>query len=103
MSGWAGSRIQTGLSSPDSLDQLAPGTAGIVNDREGRWASYRDKDGIIQAVSAACTHMGCLVEFSQVEMEWQCPCHGSRFVLDGTVIQGPATEPLKPRHQGLAS
>lgn len=51
-------------------------------------------EGEIRAFSAVCTHAGCLV--SEVrDNEIYCPCHGSLFSAeDGSVIQGPATEPL---------
>jgi cytochrome b6-f complex iron-sulfur subunit len=46
------------------------------------------------ALAAKCTHQGC-------EVAWQedlfaCPCHGSKFNPDGSVVNGPATEPLAP-------
>lgn len=44
------------------------------------------------AVSAVCTHLGCIV--TQIPEGFSCPCHGSRFDLDGTVLQGPAGSPL---------
>jgi Rieske Fe-S protein len=48
------------------------------------------------AVSAACTHMGCLVSWNAAESSWDCPCHGSRFDVHGTVLEGPATTALEP-------
>ncbi|MFD3666414.1 FAD-dependent oxidoreductase [Streptomyces sp. NPDC058659] len=42
-----------------------------------------------------CTHMGCELGFNEAEETWECPCHGSRFARDGTVLQGPATRALE--------
>ncbi|MFE6462386.1 FAD-dependent oxidoreductase [Streptomyces cinereoruber] len=42
-----------------------------------------------------CTHMGCELGFDEAEQTWECPCHGSRFAADGSVLQGPATRPLE--------
>jgi Rieske Fe-S protein len=58
-------------------------------------AVYRDEQGTLHAVSAVCTHMGCLVESNRAEQTWDCPCHGSRFRIDGSVIQGPAKRELE--------
>ncbi|MGN4159672.1 Rieske 2Fe-2S domain-containing protein, partial [Streptomyces sp. NEAU-PBA10] len=60
-----------------------------------RRAVHRAEDGTVRAVSARCTHLGCLVSFNQAETTWECPCHGSRFGTDGAVLQGPATRPLE--------
>ncbi|MGW4465057.1 FAD-dependent oxidoreductase [Micromonospora sp. NPDC004704] len=81
----------------DSPADIAPGSGAIVRISGERCAAYRDDTGNLHAVSATCTHLGCLVAFNDVEKTWDCPCHGSRFGTDGTVIQGPATEPLPAR------
>ncbi|WP_041294774.1 Rieske 2Fe-2S domain-containing protein [Isoptericola variabilis] len=59
--------------------------------------AQRDPSGVLTAVSARCTHLGCLVHFNDAETAWECPCHGSRFAVDGAVLQGPANSPLERR------
>jgi Rieske Fe-S protein len=81
---------------PDA-DELAPGQADVVTVNGDRVAGYRDQDGSLHAVSAACTHMGCFLHWNQAERTWDCPCHGSRFTFDGAVIEGPATSDLEKK------
>lgn len=53
------------------------------------------EEGQVFAFDSTCTHAGCAVtEINDAQIE--CPCHGSRFGLDGSVVTGPATEPLAP-------
>ncbi|MGY1454629.1 FAD-dependent oxidoreductase [Streptomyces sp. SS8] len=84
----------------DSVDDIAPGGGAVVRVGGSRCAVHRDADGRLHAVSARCTHLGCLVHFNDAELAWECPCHGSRFAPDGSVIQGPATHPLERRDIG---
>ncbi|MEU5280950.1 FAD-dependent oxidoreductase [Streptomyces asoensis] len=80
-----------------SVDRIAPGDGAVVRVGGKRCAVHRDADGQLHALSARCTHLGCLVAFNRAEQAWECPCHGSRFDVRGQVVQGPATEPLEPR------
>jgi glycine/D-amino acid oxidase-like deaminating enzyme/nitrite reductase/ring-hydroxylating ferredoxin subunit len=80
-----------------SAEDLPRGEARIVRDGLGKTGVFRDDDGTLHAVSLRCTHLGCLVRFNAAERSWDCPCHGSRFDLDGTVLEGPATRPLEPK------
>ena len=52
---------------------------------------YKTKDGF-QAYSLVCTHLGCTVE--EDGENFSCPCHGSQFDHDGSVLKGPATKQL---------
>lgn len=79
---------------PD-LDSIRPGGGAVVRVRGRDVAAYRREDGSVSAVSARCTHLGCLVTFNGAERSWDCPCHGSRFDTDGRVIEGPATRRLR--------
>ncbi|ULE33576.1 Rieske (2Fe-2S) protein [Mycobacterium sp. IDR2000157661] len=49
--------------------------------------------GDFQGFSSTCTHAGCTLN-EVADGTINCPCHGSRFNLDGTVANGPATRPL---------
>lgn len=46
------------------------------------------------AVSAVCTHLGCVTQWKPDLGQIACPCHGSKFKSDGTKIEGPAPRPL---------
>ena len=57
-------------------------------------AVHREDDGGLRAVRGTCTHLGCLVQYNDAERSWDCPCHGSRFSVDGagsTDLCGTAT------------
>lgn len=53
----------------------------------------RTKRGF-QALSAVCTHLGCITRWVEDQGVIACPCHGSKFRVDGDVIDGPAPKPL---------
>ncbi|MEU8893183.1 FAD-dependent oxidoreductase [Streptomyces sp. NPDC048442] len=77
-----------------SAEDVPPGGGAVVRDGARHLAVHRDDEGTLHSLSARCTHMGCLVRFNDAERTWECPCHGSRFGVDGEVLQGPAVRPL---------
>jgi len=78
-----------------SVEDLQPGEADIVRHNGARVAAYRDESGAVTAVSPTCTHLGCQVNWNRAEKSWDCPCHGSRFAPDGSVLEGPAVHRLE--------
>jgi glycine/D-amino acid oxidase-like deaminating enzyme/nitrite reductase/ring-hydroxylating ferredoxin subunit len=79
------------------LDDIEPGGGAVMNLGQGKIAVWKGDDGVPNAVSASCTHKGCMVTWNNADRTWDCPCHGSIFATDGSVIHGPAVEPLPPR------
>ncbi|MGH7214064.1 MAG: FAD-dependent oxidoreductase [Tepidisphaeraceae bacterium] len=78
-----------------SEDQIRPGTGAVLRDGLKKVAVYRDEAGGVHKCSANCTHLGCIVQWNNVEKSWDCPCHGSRFAAeDGRPLIGPAVSPL---------
>ena len=78
-------------------DTLAPDEGAIVRIGGLPAAAYRDPDGELHVRTPVCTHLGCRIAWNQAERSWDCPCHGSRFDVDGGVLQGPAVRPLGKR------
>lgn len=67
--------------------------------REGKdVAIYVDEDGVEHVVYNKCPHLKCSLIFNEVEKTWDCPCHGSRFSLDGDVIEGPSNYDIKVKN-----
>jgi glycine/D-amino acid oxidase-like deaminating enzyme/nitrite reductase/ring-hydroxylating ferredoxin subunit len=73
--------------------------AVVLHDGK-RVGAYRDLEGHLHLVDRTCTHMGCECEWNNGERTWDCPCHGSRYSYDGTVLEGPATLPLDTISKG---
>lgn len=70
--------------------QYAVGSATRIE--AGNFLLFREEQGF-RAISSVCTHLGCIV--AHIEGEgFACPCHGSRFAPDGSVVGGPAPAAL---------
>jgi Rieske Fe-S protein len=105
--------IQVSLATP--IDQLAngdavkfdapasPNSAFIMADGGGDNAPgdlafggfvVKDETGKVNVFAINCSHLGCPIGVNKDAKTFDCPCHGSRFHLDGTVLHGPAPAPL---------
>lgn len=61
--------------------------------KKGTVFIIKNNDAMV-VFDAHCTHMGCVLNFSENENAFVCPCHSSKFSLDGTVLKGPAQKKL---------
>lgn len=84
-----------GTADADDFAEVKPGEGKVVEKGGKKLAVYRDEAGKVECVSALCTHLYCVVDWNGAEKSWDCPCHGSRFETNGTVIEGPALKPLE--------
>jgi cytochrome b6-f complex iron-sulfur subunit len=86
-----------GFTAVGSLKDVAQ--AGFLQDKAfaaGPLLVVRDPADTAKliAVNSTCTHKGCAVDWSSSSKEFACPCHGSKFKVDGSVTSGPADKPL---------
>jgi cytochrome b6-f complex iron-sulfur subunit len=81
----------------DSSSPLAKnGSAALINFTNGQLLVDRPSDTQFNALAATCTHAGCTVSgFDTSNSQFVCPCHGSRYDLNGQVVQGPAPTALQ--------
>ena len=94
-------QLQNG-SATKILAPPSPNSAFIMADGGGdnapgdlAFGAFVVKNGNnVQVFAQNCSHLGCSINFKQDARTFDCPCHGSRFHLDGTVLHGPAQNPL---------
>ena len=72
----------------------AVGSAALVQTAAGSFLVAQTSAGSFTALTAVCTHQGCIVSGFQ-SSQYVCPCHGSTYSTSGAVIQGPAPSPLR--------
>jgi Rieske Fe-S protein len=84
------------------LAPTSPNSAFIMEDGGGDNAAgdlafgafVVKNQGKVEVLAQNCSHLGCSVAFNAEARSFDCPCHGSRFHVDGTVLHGPAAYPL---------
>lgn len=54
--------------------------------------AFESTIGLLTPTAPRCPHLGCALKYNRAEHTWDCPCHGSRFAEDGTLIDNPATD-----------
>ncbi|MGQ4650585.1 cytochrome b6-f complex iron-sulfur subunit [Lyngbya aestuarii] len=79
------------LTEPPGTRALVAGLAGEPTYLIVKEDNTLDSIGIVDN----CTHLGCTFPWNPMDQQFQCPCHGSRYAPDGTVVRGPAPLPLK--------
>ena len=72
---------------------VPPADAPPQRNLDGQFWLSNDTDGV-RALYRVCTHLGCLYEWKDQTVRFECPCHGSKFEKDGKFIEGPAPRSL---------
>ena len=78
----------------ETILSLANDEGKIIEFEGAKVGVYKDYDGKIYKIKPVCSHLGCEVSWNQIDRTWDCPCHGSRFNYDGTLLYGPALKNL---------
>ena len=78
----------------NSLAEIGENQAKVVRYNGHSYAIYKDEQGQAHIVNSSCTHAQCNVQWNNAEKSWDCPCHGSRFGIDGVVLTAPAVKGL---------
>lgn len=76
--------------------EIPPGKAFFFNFRGQPAVVLQPAPGQFVALSAVCTHLGCIVQWLPDKKEFLCPCHAGRFSVEGQVLGGPPPKPLAP-------
>ncbi|MFC3160419.1 FAD-dependent oxidoreductase [Chryseobacterium arachidis] len=78
-----------------SLAEVKEGEAKVVKYEGESYALYKEANGKIHLVKSTCPHAKCEVRWNCAELSWDCPCHGSRFNVNGKMLTGPTVKDLQ--------
>jgi cytochrome b6-f complex iron-sulfur subunit len=77
-----------------ALSELPEGEAKFFEYAGSSAVLVRTSAGAVVALSAVCTHLGCIVQWEKDKQDFLCPCHAGRYTPDGVVTSGPPPRPL---------
>lgn len=83
------------VKSVDNFDDIESGKAKVVRVKGRLKGVYRGYDNKVHVIKPVCKHLRCILEFNYSDCTWDCPCHGSRYTIDGKLVEGPATTSIK--------
>ncbi|WP_294298569.1 FAD-dependent oxidoreductase [uncultured Chryseobacterium sp.] len=78
-----------------SLHEIGDGEAKVVKYENDSYALYKEPTGKVHLVKSTCPHAKCEVRWNSAELSWDCPCHGSRFNVNGKILTGPSVTALQ--------
>lgn len=78
----------------EMIEHILPGKGGVVEYEGKAVGVYKEDNGECHIVNARCSHLGCRLAWNPEELSWDCPCHGSRFTIDGELIDNPSGKNL---------
>lgn len=79
----------------NTVAELKEGEAKVVKYEGESYAVYKEIDGKTHILKSTCPHMYCDVHWNSAEKSWDCPCHGSRFAVNGRLLTAPSVESLQ--------
>jgi glycine/D-amino acid oxidase-like deaminating enzyme/nitrite reductase/ring-hydroxylating ferredoxin subunit len=79
----------------DSLSELKEGEAKVIQYEGESYAVYKEARGKLHILKSTCPHAKCNVRWNSAEISWDCPCHGSRFSVNGKMLTAPAVNDLQ--------
>ncbi|MDF2685151.1 MAG: dependent oxidoreductase, partial [Clostridia bacterium] len=101
--GSVGELIKSKFESTESVIGLKQGEGRVVNFKGQKTGIFRDYDDTVTILDISCTHMTTELNFNDAEKTWDCPAHGGRFAIDGTLLEGPPKNCLKILFKGKLS
>ncbi len=79
----------------ESFAAVDPGNAKVVKYENENYAVYKEVNGKTHILKSTCPHAKCEVRWNSAEISWDCPCHGSRFNVNGKLLTAPAVNGLQ--------